>query len=702
MTALQNEWLRLSVNDQGCITHLENLKTGKGNVIADPQPLFRMTLHTGRNIEDMAFGEDQSYQVSVEDGVIRIRVRELKTRMGVAKVAVDMQIALEGDHIRFDAAINNESESTAAELYYPCVGAVNTLDGGRMDLLWPAELGRKILNVGAMLDQIDEPSLKQQITAPYPANLSMSWSMLCSGKQCLYYASYDELHYATNFRARSNGKSGVTLELDKMCFVKPGETWEAPKAVIRLYEGAWHEGADEYAAWAKTWRKPIEAQEWMKKMNGYFLVINKQQYGDEMWPYETLPELYEYAQAHGFDTLGLFGWYHTGHDNLYPDLEVSPTMGGAEGLKKGIKDVQDKGGHVTLYYQGHLIDVNSPFYQEKGKEMEGRTIYNNPYYEFYPKACSSDFGRNFSRRVFSTVCPSCEGWHDMMADRIDWVASFGADGALYDQVGGLPPNPCFNEKHNHLHNKPSLSYTQGRFQMFKRIRERVAAHENFAFMSEHTTDAYAQFLDCCHGIDVFPSSRESMVQDSTAAVLIDSTKTTLPSSGQQRRLDRRGCSFPQLYRYTFPETMCTVRNTQPFIAERMVNYAFAYGFKFELEIRYIIDQNDIRRDAEPEKRKYAKAVADLRREFEDYLLLGTFRADTGILNDDPLMIAMRYVAQDGREAIAVWNDRDVAQPIRFTTPGLKAVRYAGIERRGEGMPEKMNPNEVVIIEMEKK
>jgi len=30
------------------------------------------------------------------------------------------------------------------------------------------------------------------------------------------------------------------------------------------------------------------------------------------------------------------------------------------------------------------------------------------------------------------------------------------------------------------------------------------------------------------------------------------------------------------------------------------------------------------------------------------------------------------------------------------------VRYAGIERRGEGMPEKMNPNEVVIIEMEKK
>lgn len=31
----------------------------------------------------------------------------------------------------------------------------------------------------------------------------------------------------------------------------------------------------------------------MKKLNGYFLVINKRQYGDEVWPYETLPELYE-------------------------------------------------------------------------------------------------------------------------------------------------------------------------------------------------------------------------------------------------------------------------------------------------------------------------------------------------------------------------------------------------------------------------
>ena len=686
MISLCNEYLYLAVNEQGCITHLENLKTGCGNVIADPKPLFRLTLHTGTNYEDMAFGENQQYDVTLDGNRIVVKVDQVTTRMGAARVAVEMTLSLDKDHVNFGASVKNDSQSTVAELFYPCVGAMKTLDGGRMDLLWPRQLGEKVVDVETVLRGMTGRESLYQIRETYPGPLSMSWCALTGGRQCLYFASYDELLHVAALRARGAREGGVTLELTKMCFVRPGETWEAPRAVTRLYAGSWREGADEYAAWASSWRRQVDVQDWVKKMNGYFLVINKQQYGDEMWPYETLPELYEYAQAHGYDALGLFGWYHTGHDNNYPDLEVSPTMGGAEGLKKGIEAVHEKGGHVTLYYQGHLIDINSPFYQEKGKELEGRTIYNNPYYEFYPKACSSDFARSFSRRVFSTVCPSCEEWHELMARRVDWVASFGADGALYDQIGGMPPYPCFNEKHHHMNNKPSLSYTQGRLKLHNAIQKKVKSHPNFAFLSEHVTDAYSQFLDCIHGIGSHPSARDGGIE---------------AGPGQRNRVAGKGWHMmPQLFRYTFPESMCTVRNPHPYMDERMVNYAIAFGCKFEMELRYLTDQIDIRRDAEPEKRKYAKAMADLRRKYEDYLLLGVFRAEEGILNEDSAIISTVFKAKDGRKAIVLWNDTDSARPVQIALEGMKAIRYETLRHHGAGIPRQLEANEIAIIEAE--
>ena len=686
MVTLQNEYLRFSLDDAARVTHLENLKTGKGNVIADPKPIFRLNLHTAPNYEDMAFGEDQACEVTKEGEALFVRVKELKVRSGVSPVSVEMRISLEKDHLLFDATVENKGTSTVAELFYPLIGAMKTLDGGPMDLLWPRQLGEKIQNIESVLMGMEGREALHEIRDTYPGPLSMCWTALKGGRQCLYFASYDPLIYVSSLRAKGSKQGGVTLELDKMCFVRPGEAWQAPRAVARLYEGSWREGADEYAAFARTWRHPVEPQEWMKKMNGYFLVINKQQYGDEMWPYDTLPELYEHAQAYGFDVLGLFGWYHTGHDNTYPDLEVSPTMGGREGLEKGIKEVQAKGGHVTLYYQGHLMDVNSKFYQEKGRAIEGRTLYNNPYYEFYPKACSSDFARSFSRRVFSTVCPSCPEWHELMAERIDWVASFGADGALYDQIGGMPPYPCFNEKHPHMLGKPSLSYTQGRLRLHARIQEKVKQHKDFAFMSEHITDAYSQFLDCIHGIGSAPSRRQGGMEAGPG------NRGRKPASGEYM--------MPELFRYTFPESMVTVRNPKPYMDERMVNYAFTFGCKFEMELRYLTDQKEIRADAETEKRIYGRAVADLRREFEDYLLLGTFRADEGIQNTAPGLIATQFKARDGRKAIVLWNDTDHPAPAAVQLCGLKPLRYATIRARGEGMPAMLGPNEVAIVEVE--
>ena len=151
MITLQNEWLKLDVDENGRVTCLENLKAGTGNLIVDPKPLFRMNLHTGTNYEDMAFGEDQDYCVSCENKAIFVRVPEIHARSGKAAILVEMKITLDGDHICFDAKVENGSQSTVSELFYPCVGAIQHLDEGKMNLLWPLQLGERVEDVEAVL-----------------------------------------------------------------------------------------------------------------------------------------------------------------------------------------------------------------------------------------------------------------------------------------------------------------------------------------------------------------------------------------------------------------------------------------------------------------------------------------------------------------------------------------------------------------------
>lgn len=688
MITLKNEWLRLELDDMANLTWLEDLKSDNGNIIVEPKPIFRAAvLRTadavgmGENKENIALAGEQNITVKQDGESAIVMVQNLNTKMGEKKAHIQFVISLNQDEVVFGGQIINNSDSCIDEVFYPCVGVINSLGNGVPDLLWPRQSGERIYDICSVLKEKTEREELHEIAEVYPGYLSMSWTALADNMNCLYMACYDELFHVMTLRAKGSDKGGVSLEIDKLCFVNKGESWVIPKMVLRLYQGSWRKGADQYRAWASTWRKPIEQQEWMKKLNGYFLVINKQQFGYESWPYNTLPELYGYAQEYGYDCLGLFGWYHSGHDNNYPDLDVSPTLGGEEELKAGIKLVQGKGGHVTLYYQGHLMDTESPFYKREGKQWEGKNIWGNPYYEFYPKFCYSDKMRFFSRKAFSTICPSVKRWHDIMAKRIDWLASFGADGALYDQIGGMPPYPCFNEKHEHMNNKPSLSHTQGRLKLLSAIRERVAKYPDFAFMSEHITDIYSQFLDCVHGIDSAPSVRSTNMQEDSETNSVNGVRM-----------------MPQLFRYCFPETMITIRNPYPYMEERMTNYAFEFGFKFEMELRYDTDQIFVREDYAPEKRIYAKQVADLRRKYEEYLLMGTFCADEGIATAN--MLANVFRAIDGSRIAALWNDSpNVLRPEVVLTNG-KVIGWSTVDAEGEGMIEQLLPNGIAVLRIQ--
>lgn len=660
-----NESCKLALDDNARLTLLDY---GWGNLIKTPCFLFHAMVKNGGNWEDEAPGDLQEPEISHDNDTMTITMEELVTKRGKLDIKVVLSILFQSDRFLFSATVENKEPSCLmTDFVYPCIGTIATLDGGKPTLLWPDCTGQEITTI---------TEKDQTFRGTYPGLLSMQWMALTDNDKVLYFSGEDAKFHTSIMSVKSKDKS-VTMEMDKLAFAKQGEIWHCPPYVLWGYTGSWRKGADVYRTWCSTWRKQRTQSEWIRRMNGYFLVIHKQQYGDEMWPYGTLEELYGYAKEHGCDTVGMFGWYESGHDNQYPDLKVSDSLGGEKSLKENIKKIQKQGGHVTLYYQGHLLDPSSDFYQKEGWKLVARNLWGTPYYEEYAKSCKSDFLRSFSKKKFATACPSSQEWQDLMASKADWIASFGPDGVLYDQIGGMPPYPCFNKEHHHDEDRPSLSHAPGRIQLLDRINRQVKSHgDSFAFMTEHETDVYSQFPDALHGIGTSPVPRGEKQQFGGA-------------------LTSQHSSAPWMFRYCFPEVIMTLRNPAPELSPRYVNYALLYGFRFEMEIRYATDQETIRAHLHQDWDLYAQKIAVLRKKHAGLLLMGTYRDQEGYKNGNPAICSSRFEAQ-GKSVIVLWNDTEEPQQIKLSAKGTM-TGWENEEQEGKEIPETLAPGKILLV-----
>ena len=675
MVTLNNGILSLALDEKAQLTHFENVAAGTGNLIVRPEPIFQVILATGDDWEDTFYARDADLTVQTDGEQIVIDVRALHNRKGDRDVRIRMTMRLQGDQVSFGAQIDNRSGSTVVDFYYPCLGAMNALDGQRPGLAWPRQYGEYHTDIIAELRSSTLRDGLFELSETYPGHLSLPWIALKGGRDCLFLCSRDPQFQATAFRAVSHEEGELSLMLDKMAFVRPGACWEAPECLAALYEGSWQKGAEDYRDWANaTWRHRVTPKQWVRDMHGYFLVIEKQQFGDILWPYDQIPALYEQAKSYGCDTLGLFGWYESGHDNMYPDLEVSTSMGGEAKLREGIDAVHKAGGHVTLYYQGHLIDINSPFYKRRGGDVECKSKWFTPYYEMYNKFSGSEFLKNFTRKTFSTACPYCREWQELMAEKADWIHSLGVDGVLYDQIGGRPPTPCFNTAHGH--DNPSDSYSRGRVNLLSRIRSQVDTHEGFAFWTENMVDLYAQYIDCVHGTgnypDLKPGARAAFTKKGGPMVL----------------------KAPEYYRHSFPEDLSTVRNWRPHISPRVANYCLCYGFKYEMELRIEKDLQFLANGGNEAWRQYAFTVSQLRMKHRALLMDGSYACDPAIEKANPALQHGLFTGDGGR-CLVLWNDGDETLPIDLA--GFAASRWESATDAGEGAPACIGPQCALVL-----
>jgi hypothetical protein len=673
---LENGSVRIEIDDQARVVGIVDKHNPGFNLIGShPEGFWRLNLQKGTSLENMVGSQNQRYRVTTDGKAIVVEVPSVRMRGQELPIALTFRVTLKGDEIHWSAKVANTSDYTVAEVYMPEIaGLVGLGDANRKDdLYWPEVLGRKIpdfkstlhpeqdslANLSVAVNRLQDPSIE----LTYPSGASMAWTTLNNGRRGLYFAAHDPGALTGAMRAGAHASSGNDLFFSyvKYPFIAPGQTWASADYVVSPYEGDWHVAADKYRAFLQTWRQVRSKPEWVRNTQGMFLVILRQQYGDVMWHYQDLPFLYDQAKKSGLDTVGLFGWTQAGHDNLYPEVHADPEMGGDEGLKAGLSEIAKTGGHSILYLQGALIDPTSKEYPDATAKYAAKNIWGTPYYEFYPKASESSFLHNFSRKAFSPACPGAPGWADLMKSNGKKAMAFNPTGIIYDQIGGMPPYPCF---HTGLEGSPSAIFVNGRRSLLDALGTNLhSIRPDAGFMVEHATDVFSQYVDIVH------CARFACFYAPQA--------------------------FPELFRYTVPDVIVTARHPALRPEKAQVNYAFTYGLRFELEIRYRDEIPILRENIHPEMAEYLRRLTQVRARHWNLLGLGRLLNSSLVSSQNGAVRYTLFGDGDSR-AVVAWNPSAAAQDARFTLPGYSVQQVDGVNGPGEGSASPLGPNEVRV------
>ena len=497
-------------------------------------------------------------------------------------------------------------------------------------------------------------------TCFYPSvGATMPWLALCTEGRTLYAGVHDAKARPKKMRLRWNpDENRADISFEHRMFLPSGEVFDIPETVFDAFDGDWHAAAKRYRRWYDSARQVrVASPDWTRDVTGWLLVIMKQQNEELMWPYTDIPRLCDVAERNGLDCIGLFGWTVGGHDHLYPDYDPDPKMGGVEALKAGIAEAHRRGIRVCIYANGQLQQVGATrFWDECGESLALVTRDGSPVIQTYHKYA------DIPEYKFALGCLYGRQWFDRMYSLAEQAEGFGADAILYDQLGVFAPFACYGKGHGHQ--VPYFSYSEERPAFIRRIADGIQRRNpGFAILTEglHDTvlDSIGFFHGCEYGNFSYNAGRH------------------IPARAKGEMTG----SFPEMWAYSFPELVTTMRFNSPMLSRTMANLAAVFGFRHNIEVRYMPDRayvldgvvptksdygtvknlpdlEEMAKASPHEVQAYAKSVCDFQRANAKYLLRGRFVDDEGFVCPSPALTAKRFVAADGTSAVCVWNMSD--------------------------------------------
>ena len=555
-------------------------------------------------------------------------------------------------------------------------------------------------------------SSRFECSLAYPSqHCTMQWCALQREDGGVYFASHDEkFSYKYMNISFDPSSSNVHIGFCNMLECFPGEKVEVAPFVCKPYKGEWYECGDTYRKWYLSHRTIIDRPEWVKNCRGWLLAILKQQNDEVIVPYEEIGGLLaDAAEERGIDILGLFGRGIGGHDRFYPDYRPDPKMGGEAAIKKGIAEAKAKGKRVVLYTNGQLLDMNETpqYWPDTGRVVTVRQRDGKMWQQTYHKYDSAP------ARHFGLACHSCNIWREKMLSLAKEANDLGADGILYDQLAVFSPAYCYNP--NHGHRVPTIVYGADRLDNMAYVqREMSKINPEFVVMTEGLADyelnAVGMFHGYCRGANV-PAK-----------------------SDFKNRFDDKGAVqyYTEMFHYTFPENVMTMRMTSPSNSRFSMNYNLAFGFRNELELRYAADRDYLQYKKVPRIEdyvnvrtvssrkiiremeesgdpvasvKYYKQALDFQQKHAELMKHGNYLAGNGVELEasSPYVMANGWMTHSGDKlGILVWNVSDEEVTYNVAYKGYKATAVYAPDREGVTLGDTLAAQSLHLVMFEKR
>lgn len=652
---LKNAKISVGIDAAGNLVELSNVETGHN--YASGRQLWRLYYDVPGRKDNQVLGSANKPKVVQGKDSITLSYEGLAAGGQQLKFALILKIMLEDELVRFASEVKNDEPHTIIrELQYPLVGNCNVEEGDRLLTTQRGghaykDIKRHIVKIPFTYKSPDQ--LFRQLVLRYPITASSNCFALFGEKQGLYFGSHDATYEDTGHGARvyPDGKGKfeeLELGLYKIPNCLSGASWRNDANVVAPYSGSWHKTSALYRKWVNTWWSHQKPPEWVDEMLGFQRIILRHQYGETFFTYEDFGKrVKEVGKSVGINVAFPFGWWAAGMDNGYPDSYwvTCAEQGGDAAWKRAIAEYRKDGGRVLMYFNGKLIDVESPYYVKgDGKSVATKSNAGTEFYEAYKFSGEGSFSGFYDSRSFVVADMSNPKWMPKLIEMADRAMELGADSVFYDQLGYAETTTHWDRSKEFA--IPDLRTIAHKANALKTVHEYInKKNPELAIGTEHITDVTSQHCDYVHGIYGFGGMTV-----------------------------KAHTNFLDWFRYTFPEVILTDRDIDgdEVDVEWQTNRAVLYGLRTNIQtyrLRALIDQT-------PRYQAYLAKVNKVREQYKDVLVRGTYRDVEGFAKSGDETLQARSFVRGNKMAVVLAHPGKTTLTASISVPGY-VFREAG-------------------------